>query len=114
MRPFPAAMSVIVLDNSSLHHDQHGILTELVEAQGGKLLFLPPYSPKLMPIELSFACVNRFLRANAEEYAEDPRAMIDAAFESIGADKALGYILKMYQELDAVDPANIRAALGDW
>jgi hypothetical protein len=40
--------------------------------------------------------------------------MIDAAFESIGADKALGYILKMYQELDAVDPANIRAALGDW
>ena len=41
--------SVIVLDNVRFH--QSPTTLRLVEAAGGQLLFLPPYSPDLNPIE---------------------------------------------------------------
>ena len=49
VQPFPGPRSVIVLDNSSLHHDHQGVLRELVEAQGGKLLFYQPSSHDGLP-----------------------------------------------------------------
>ena len=104
VRAFPGPGSVVVLDNSSLHHDQKGVLKMLVEARGGRLLYLPPYSPELMPLEQGFGAVNRFLRARAEEYAEEPQRLLDEAFRSVGATQALGYIGHMYTGLRAVDP----------
>lgn len=53
MRPFPDARSVLVLDNCRIHHSQ--ALVALVEAAGCLLLYLPPYSPDLNPIEESFS-----------------------------------------------------------
>jgi transposase len=35
----------------------------MIEARGAKLLFLPPYSPDLNPIELCWAAVKKALRA---------------------------------------------------
>ena len=38
---------------------------EAIEAAGAKLLFIPPYSPDLNPIELAFSKLKSLLRAKA-------------------------------------------------
>ena len=48
--------SVVILDNASIHHVD-GVV-DLIENQvGAKLLFLPPYSPDLNPLEEIFSQV---------------------------------------------------------
>lgn len=49
--------SIIVLDNAAFHKSTTTV--ELVQAAGGKLLFLPPYSPHLNPIEKLWANIKR-------------------------------------------------------
>ena len=44
---------VVVLDNLAAHKREH--IREAVASQGAWLLFLPPYSPDLNPIELAFS-----------------------------------------------------------
>lgn len=44
---------VLILDNASFHRSEES--KKLVEAAGCKLLFLPPYSPDLNPIEKCWA-----------------------------------------------------------
>ena len=51
---------VVVMDNLSAHKGSK--IRELIEAQGCELLFLPPYSPDLNPIEEAFAKVKTLLR----------------------------------------------------
>lgn len=54
---------VVILDNLSSHKRQR--VRELIEAAGASLVFLPPYSPDLNPIELIFAKVKQSLRTLA-------------------------------------------------
>jgi transposase len=51
------AGSVIVLDNATFHKSQK--THELVKAAGCRLLFLPPYSPHLNPIEKLWGTIKR-------------------------------------------------------
>ena len=41
VQPYPAARSIVICDNVSLHHAFGGMLKAMVEAKGGKLIFLP-------------------------------------------------------------------------
>jgi len=52
--------SVIVMDNASFHRKE--ILHKLAEGYDCSLLFLPPYSPDLNPIEKFWAWLKRKLR----------------------------------------------------
>ena len=52
--------SVIVMDNASFHSKRRLIF--VAQNAGCKLLFLPPYSPELNPIEKFWAWLKRFLR----------------------------------------------------
>jgi transposase len=55
---------VVILDNLSSHK---GVAARaLIEAAGAELVFLPPYSPDLNPIELAFAKLKELLRKAAE------------------------------------------------
>jgi transposase len=51
---------IVVLDNLSCH--KRARVRELVEGAGCTVLFLPPYSPDLNPIELAFAKLKALLR----------------------------------------------------
>ena len=51
---------VVVMDNLSSHKGQR--VREIVEGRGCELLYLPPYSPDLNPIERAFAKLKASLR----------------------------------------------------
>jgi transposase len=59
---------IVVLDNLS-SHKVSGV-QEAIEACGATLLYLPPYSPDLNPIELAFSKLKRLLRDAAERTVE--------------------------------------------
>ena len=52
---------VVVMDNLSSHKGAR--VRELIEGRGAALLFLPPYSPDLNPIELAFAKLKQLMRS---------------------------------------------------
>ena len=55
---FPGQL--VVLDNYSIH--KHTKVQALIEARGCTLLFLPTYSPDLMPIENAFSKIKALLK----------------------------------------------------
>jgi len=52
--------STIILDNATFH--RKAVLTELAKEYHCDVLFLPPYSPDLNPIERKWAWVKKLLR----------------------------------------------------
>lgn len=49
---------VVILDNAAFHKSKK--TAALIRATGAQLLYLPPYSPDLNPIEHAFANIKRF------------------------------------------------------
>ena len=86
---------VVVMDNLSSHKGQR--VRELIEGRGCELLFLPPYSPDLNPIERAFATFAKLkasLRSRAQ--ARTFEALIGAmgrALDAITARDASGFFL---------------------
>jgi transposase len=54
---------IVICDNLASH--KVGGVREAIEACGASLLYLPPYSPDLNPIELAFSKLKRLLRTAA-------------------------------------------------
>ena len=52
---------VVVMDNLS-SHKVNGV-RERIEARGAEVLYLPPYSPDLNPIEKAWAKIKQYLRS---------------------------------------------------
>ena len=61
--PQLALGDVVILDNLSSH--RRASIRTLIESAGAQLLFLPPYSPDLNPIELVFSKIKQLLRSLA-------------------------------------------------
>jgi transposase len=59
---------VVVMDNLSAHKVKG--VRAAIEAQGARLLYLPPYSPDLNPIEHAFAKLKALLRRAAARSVE--------------------------------------------
>lgn len=55
--PLLTAQHVVVPDNAAFHKSAK--TRALITAQGARLLFLPPYSPDLNPIERDFATLKK-------------------------------------------------------
>lgn len=81
---------VVVMDNLSAHRSS--MIDELIEAAGGYVLRLPPYSPDLNPIEMAISKVKSLLRKAERRTVETLQPMIGQALSSITAKDALGYI----------------------
>ena len=54
--------SVVVMDNASFHHGMN--MKQALESAGHTLLYLPPYSPDLNPIEKKWAQAKAIRRKN--------------------------------------------------
>ena len=66
--------SVIILDNARFH--RMGVLREMAEKLGHKVLPLAPYSPELNPIEKVWANIKRYLRTVLSGYARFDDALL--------------------------------------
>ena len=64
---------VVVMDNLSSHKGPR--VRELIEQRNCELLYLPPYSPDLNPIEEAFSKVERILRRTE---ARSREALVEA------------------------------------
>ena len=75
-----AGQEVVVMDNLSAY--KGGRVRELVEGAGCELLYLPPYSPDMNPIEEAFSKVKGLMR-RAE--ARTREALVEAMGKALGA-----------------------------
>ena len=57
MTPWPGPRSVLLIDNCRIHSVKE--LSSRVEAIGAKVIFLEPYDPQHMPIEVGFRALKR-------------------------------------------------------
>ena len=80
---------VVVMDNLSAH--KGGRVREIVEGAGCELLYLPPYSPDLNPIEEAFAKLKGRLRAAAARSREALIEAMGAALDATTASDAHGF-----------------------
>jgi transposase len=74
--PALPANSVVVMDNASFH--RKGRLHALAEEAGHGVLFLPPYSPELNPIENFWAWLKGRLRKTLHLFASFDEALYEA------------------------------------
>ena len=70
---------ILVLDNVPFH--KVAGVREAVEARGARLLYLPPYSPDLNPIEKAFSKIKSFLRKEGARTKESLWLAIGMAVE---------------------------------
>ena len=86
-------LSVVIMDNASIHHVEG--VTDLVEHQAGaRLVFLPPYSPELDPLEEVFSEVKSIMKQNDAPFqvSSAPRALLAMAFGMVTKEDCLGFI----------------------
>ena len=100
MAPFDgfSDRSIVVLDNCAIHH-----VPEVVEEfrkAGIMVIFLPPYSPDYMPIELCFSYIKYYLKSHDDifEAVSDPSDILKSAFDSVTQDQCIHWIKKCSYE----------------
>jgi len=80
----------VIMDNLSSH--KVAGVREAIEAAGGRLLYLPPYSPDLNPIEMMFAKLKSLLRRASERTVNKLWDTIGDLISEITADDCSGFI----------------------
>jgi transposase len=85
------------MDNLSSHKVKG--VRERIEAQGAEVLYLPPYSPDLNPIEKAWAKIKQYLRSTRARSKEDLDQAITEALKLITADNAQAWFRHSMPEL---------------
>jgi len=82
---------VVVMDNLSCHKGPS--VAPMIERTGARVVYLPPYSPDLNPIELAFSKIKSLLRKFARRTVDSLFAAIAEALASITCADATNYML---------------------
>ena len=82
---------VVILDNLGSHKGK--AVRAAIRAVGARLLFLPPYSPDLNPIEQVFAKLKHLMRKAAERTVEATWKRIGALIEAFKPDECRNYLV---------------------
>ena len=107
--PYPNPRSVLVMDNASFHHTER--IEQMCAEAGVKLLYLPPYSPDLNPIEDFFAELKAFIKKRWHEYEESPhqdfKLFLEWCVSMVGGKKqsARGHFKHSGWSIDEIDTA---------
>jgi transposase len=80
---------VVVMDNLSAHKGFR--VREIVEGRGCELMYLPPYSPDLNPIEEAFAKLKGLLRRSGARSREALMEAMGVALDAITVGDARGF-----------------------
>ena len=80
---------IVVMDNLSAHKGER--VRELIEGRGCELIYLPPYSPDLSPIEEAFSKIKGLLRKAQARSRETLLGAIGAAISALSAEDARGF-----------------------
>jgi transposase len=87
LAPTLTAGDIVVMDNVATH--KVAGIREAIEACGATLLYLPPYSPDLNPIEKAFAKIKATLRKIRARTREALWQAIALAFEDFSSTECL-------------------------
>jgi transposase len=80
---------IVVVDNVATH--KVAGVVEAIEAAGATLRYLPPYSPDLNPIEMSFSKFKAYLRKLAQRTVPGVRHAIRSFFSSLKGQECANY-----------------------
>jgi transposase len=80
---------IVVIDNLTAHKGDR--IRELIESAGCELLYLPPYSPDLNPIEEAFSKIKGLLRKAGARSREALIEALGRALEAITSQDARGF-----------------------
>ncbi len=78
------------MDNLSSH--KRPAVRQAIRSAGARLLFLPPYSPDLNPIEQVFAKLKHLMRKAAERSHEATWRRIGTLIECFSPDECANYL----------------------
>jgi transposase len=81
---------VVIMDNLGSH--KGAAVRKAIRAAGAKLLFLPPYSPDLNPIEQVFAKLKLLLRKAAERTVEATWQRIGSLLDAFQPQECAAYL----------------------
>ncbi len=80
---------VVIMDNLSAHKLKR--VAELITATGAELLYLPPYSPDLNPIEKAWAKLKQLLRAAKARTTDTLEEAVAQALRAISVDNSAAW-----------------------
>lgn len=81
---------VVILDNLGSH--KSAAARQAIRKAGAHLLFLPPYSPDLNPIEMVFAKLKTMLRKAAERSVETTWRKVGALLDNFAPEECANYL----------------------
>jgi transposase len=82
---------VVIMDNLSSH--KRPAVRKAIRSVGARLLFLPPYSPDLNPIELVFAKLKHLMRKAAERTHEATWRRIGSLLDAFSPAECRNYLI---------------------
>ena len=90
LAPTLAPGDIVILDNLGSHKGQRA--RQAVRAAGAHLLFLPPYSPDLNPIEQLFAKLKHLMRAASPRTIEDTWRKVGQLLDLVSPNECANYL----------------------
>jgi len=89
LAPTLTAGDIVVMDNVATH--KVAGIREAIEARGAILLYLPPYSPDLNPIEKAFAKIKHWMRSAQKRTVDDTWRHIGSLLATIQPTECSNY-----------------------
>jgi len=83
--------SVVVMDNHPMHYGNSGTtLSQILELKNFYIVYLPPYSPDMNPIENCFGTVKYYLKNDPVWFSVDPSTAILNAIKYVMIKLSIG------------------------
>jgi transposase len=90
LAPTLAQGDIVIMDNLASH--KVAGVREAIEARGASLIYLPPYSPDLNPIEQAFAKLKALLRKAAPRTVEALWTVVGDALSAFSPSECENYL----------------------